>query len=132
MATIDSAAVAEAVAFGIPQQLDPELFRALAHPTRCVLLELLAKKSSRPTELAKQLANVFGLWHHLSQLSNVDIIKARRVTRKRTVYSVNVAVLRNMAQQLATLAEQAATLQAKDSGEEDDALRHELEEALEA
>lgn len=128
MSSTDQAAAAEAVAFGVPQQLDPELFRALSHSTRCVILELLAKKSSRPTDLAKELTNVFGLWHHLSRLLEMNIIQARRVSRKRTVYHVNTARLDKMAQQLTDLAKQAAATQTED-GDED--LRHELEEAFE-
>lgn len=132
MSETDQAAVTEAVAFGVPQQLNPDLFRALSHPTRCVLLELLAKGLTRPTQLAREMTNVFGLWHHLNKLRDMGVVKARHVTRKRTVYSVNVELVREMAQQLTDIANQADATRIRVEGEADETLQHELEEVLEA
>ena len=132
MVDTEQTAVAEAVAFGVPQRLDPDLFRALSHPTRCLLLELLAEGLSRPKELARKMENVFGLWHHLKKLEALALVKARHVTRKRTAYSVHTELVREMAQQLNDLADQAEATQVRIDGEAADALKHELEGALEA
>ncbi len=131
MSEIDQAAAIEAVAFGVPQQINPDLFRALSHPTRCLLLELLAMGLSRPIELARKMANVFGLWHHLKKLDELGLVKARHVTRKRTVYSVTVELVREMAQQLTDIADQADATRVRVEGEADETLQHELEEVLE-
>lgn len=117
------------ISYGVPRLLDPDLFGALSHPTRCVVIELLAEHAARPTDLGKKLENVFGLWHHLSKLVTMQLVRTRRVTRKRSVYSVNSQVLRQMSQQLLSLAEQAEA--GIDEGDVSE-VQHELEVAFDA
>ena len=89
------------------QNLDAELFAALGHETRCTIFEFLATHSARPTEIAKRLENVFGLWHHLNRLVAVNLVIVERLDHKHSMYSVNPLKLAQVAEQLAKLAQRA-------------------------
>ena len=88
-------------------RLDAELFAALGHPTRCAIVEFLAQRTARPTEIAKCIENTFGLWHHLGKLVDVGLVTARRLDHKHTIYAADPTALMQLAKQLAMLVEQA-------------------------
>ena len=110
-----------------PFRLDADLFAALGHPTRCTIVEFLAKQTARPTEIAKCLENTFGLWHHLNRLVAMGLVETRRLDHTHSVYSINTEVLTQAARCLMQLAEQA---QAATERPIEDTTTEELEQVL--
>ena len=109
--------------------LNPETFAALGHVTRCAIIEFLAIQPARPTQIAKCVENAFGLWHHLGRLEAAGLIVSRRVEHKHSVYCVTPEALASMANQLASLANQAREA-AQRPATDDATIKEELSETF--